>query len=516
MRVPGLRSISGRIILGFAILTITFAGITVQTVVNMSALGNDLRVIRLGYVKLAFTAHDLDNRQRQLVSVLDEIPSETDGERVARRLQGLRKQRESLIERAVAHAEELDRLPRRHPLAIREIQRNLDQLRDHHAELGDAYEALMAAPPVRRRGQDSRPAAEVQAAQAGQVALDTIRRREVLMRNQLSAFSNWLDDTVAQTAERLEENEHKVRRWTIYLGATAVLLGLLVTAWATLTLRPLRSLRDAARNVARGDYASRIDETGPAEVADLAREFNVMGRAVQERERELVRSERLAAIGKMAAMITHEVRNPLSSIGLNTELLEEELGALSGPAGDEARALCRAITTEVDRLTDITEEYLSFARLPQPKLARERINGVVENLAEFEREPLAMRRVELTVELDPEVPVVRIDEGQLRQALLNLVRNAADAVAEIGGGRVTLATRRRAAGGVAIVVEDDGPGMTPDVIGKIFDPFFSTKEGGTGLGLALTHEIIREHGGSIEVDSEPGRGARFTVELPGA
>src|SRR5439155_4485141 len=136
-----------------------------------------------------------------------------------------------------------------------------------------------------------------------------------------------------------------------------------------ITLRPLHKLRDAARSVAAGDYDKQISERGPTEVKDLARELNSMARAVQERERELVRSERLAAVGKMAAMIAHEVRNPLSSIALNTELLEEELGHM--PAADEGRALCRAITREVDRLTAITEEYLAFARLPTPRLAAE-------------------------------------------------------------------------------------------------------------------------------------------------
>ncbi len=174
-------------------------------------------------------------------------------------------------------------------------------------------------------------------------------------------------------------------------------MGLLITIWAILTLRPLRRLHDAARRIASGDYAGLIDEVGPAEVADLAREFNVMGRAIDERERELVRSERLVAVGKMAAMITHEIRNPLSSIGLNTELLEEELGALPADRSDEARALCRAINTEVDRLTAITEEYLQFARLPKPKLLEEDINGLVRDFTDFEREQLSLRGVTLSI-----------------------------------------------------------------------------------------------------------------------
>jgi signal transduction histidine kinase len=286
--------------------------------------------------------------------------------------------------------------------------------------------------------------------------------------------------------------------------------------WATVNLRPLRRLRDAAREIARGDYGQRIRERGPREVADLAREFNTMGSAIQERERELVRTERLAAIGKMAAVITHEVRNPLSSIGLNTELLEEELGNLEDRETGEARQLCRSIQSEVDRLTAITETYLHFARLPKPKLNSEVLNQIVQNLTDFERDPLMLRGVKLDVGLTPDLPQVTVDEGQIRQALLNLLRNAADAVSEIGGGRVAVTTQRGADGSVQVVVEDDGPGIVEEMAGKIFDPFFSTKEGGTGLGLALTHQIVRDHSGTIAVESQPGRGARFIVSLPPA
>ncbi len=300
---------------------------------------------------------------------------------------------------------------------------------------------------------------------------------------------------------------------TTYLGLTATVLALMVTVWATLTLRPLRRLRAAARNIARGDYASRIDERGPDEVADLAREFNIMGRAVEERERELVRSERLVAVGKMAAMITHEIRNPLSSIGLNTELLEEELTQLPADRVDEAQSLCRSIQTEVDRLTAITEEYLQFARLPKPKLALESVPAIVRSLIDFERDNLAMRGVSVTTELEESVPRVLVDENQLRQALLNLLRNAADALDEVGGGHVRIAVRR---GGdsVEVLIADDGPGVGEELVAQLFEPFFSTKDGGTGLGLALTQQISREHGGDIKVASQPGHGASFVLSLP--
>jgi signal transduction histidine kinase len=284
----------------------------------------------------------------------------------------------------------------------------------------------------------------------------------------------------------------------------------MVTIWVVITLRPLRRLRDAARRVAAGEYGSRIAEKGPAEVKDLARELNSMAHAVQERERELVRSERLAAVGKMAAMITHEVRNPLSSIGLNTELLDDELSENQ----KEARELVQAIHREVDRLTAITEEYLTFARMPKPKPAPEAVNTLVGSLVGFVRPDLAVKGVKLEVDLADGDPIAQIDAAQIRQCLINLVRNASEAVVTKGGGTVTLRTRRAAGDRVTIEVQDDGPGIAPDVLPRMFDPFFSTKEGGSGLGLALTQQIVKDHGGDLSVESTVGRGTTFTVSVP--
>ena len=156
-------------------------------------------------------------------------------------------------------------------------------------------------------------------------------------------------------------------------------------------------LAERAKEIARGDYKQRVDESSPDEIGALGREFNAMAAALDEREQRLIRSERLAAVGKIAAQITHEVRNPLSSIGLNAEMLEEEVGALEGRRRPGAQQLARAIVKEVDRLTEITEEYLRFARLPRPKLEREDLRQIVASLLAFLRGELEARGV--TVEL---------------------------------------------------------------------------------------------------------------------
>jgi signal transduction histidine kinase len=143
------------------------------------------------------------------------------------------------------------------------------------------------------------------------------------------------------------------------------------------------------------------------------------------------------------------------------------------------------------------------------------VTAVVDDLARFVKDDLASRSVALDVVHADGVAPAMLDEGQIRQSVLNLVRNAAEAVATGGGGHVWIRTRSDG-DHVLIAVEDDGPGIPPELRDRLFDPFVSTKAGGTGLGLALTHQIIRDHGGTIEVTSRPPRGTSFTLVLPRA
>lgn len=491
-----MRTLSARILLGFAALTITFGVITATVVVHMSLVEDQSILIGQGYMPAALASKDLQRYQEDLSTFLEKLKHAPPADDMLRDLATLRRHRGHPI---VKVRDVLDKLEQKidvDPKWFRVTRPTIESIDRAVGAVAPLYDQLLASPP----------GAEADA------VLRKLRREEKRIKDLAQDLANQLQGRVAQAAGYLERNERALRLRTIYLGITAVVLGLLVTVWVVIQLRPLRRLREGAGRIAAGDYASRISEKGPAEVADLAREFNSMGRAVEERERELVRSERLAAVGKMAAMIAHEVRNPLSSIGLNTELLEEELAPIA--ACDESRALCRAIHREVDRLTGITEEYLALSRLPKPKLAHEPVNPMVGALAAFVREDLAARQVTLTTDLSPGEPIARIDAAQIRQCLLNLIRNAAEAVVAKGRGHVTLRTRAAGAGRVEIDVEDNGTGIPAEVLPQLFDPFFSTKEDGSGLGLALTQQIVRDHGGDLRVESVVGRGTTFTVSVP--
>ena len=259
-----------------------------------------------------------------------------------------------------------------------------------------------------------------------------------------------------------------------------------------------------------------------------------MASAIEERQQKVIRSERLATVGRMAAQITHEVRNPLASIGLYAELLGDEIA----DRGDEPKRLVASIISEVDRLTEITETYLRFARLPRPKLEREDLGAIVTGVLEFSRAELSQAGIALELEVAPGLPEVAADEAQLRQALLNLVRNAREAMSTSPSragapasaappSNLAVPPRGRlrvgvAAGGdgaaaqVVVTVADSGAGIPREHLGQIFDPFFSTKERGTGLGLALVQQIVVEHGGRIDVESTPETGTRFTLTFPAA
>jgi len=224
---------------------------------------------------------------------------------------------------------------------------------------------------------------------------------------------------------------------------------------------------------------------------------------LQTLEKRLLQSERLATVGKFASQIAHEIRNPLNSISLNVELLEDEVA--SNP---EARGLIRSVLKELDRLNDIVSEYLQFSRFPKPHLKRGRVEGVIRELAAAFKSP---DRISFRVQLAESTPEVWLDEGLLRQVLENLLRNAVESIPGNGAVDVETDVVDRY---VVIRVKDTGVGISAEAQTKLFEPFFTTKAQGTGLGLATSQQIIFEHNGHLLVESQPGEGSIFSVLLP--
>jgi len=250
------------------------------------------------------------------------------------------------------------------------------------------------------------------------------------------------------------------------------------------------------------------DEAGEGGVRGVLVVADDVSDAIATKSR-LIQTERLAAIGRMAAHVTHEVRNPLSSIGLNVDMLGDEIH----DPGSESRRLLESIQQELERLESITEEYLRLARLPEPSLTPDDPTHLLRDTAEFVRREMDSAGVELRLDLASQLPAVAMDEPQLRQALLNLLRNAREAMPD--GGTAKLEAMRYD-GGVRIQVHDEGAGIGEEEREHVFDLFYTTKERGTGLGLPLTQQIVVAHGGSIACKPRHPHGTTFEVWLPAA
>lgn len=239
---------------------------------------------------------------------------------------------------------------------------------------------------------------------------------------------------------------------------------------------------------------------------------------------------RLAQLGGLFGGFAHEIRNPLSTIGLQLQLLQEEWERAATLARQEAatqgadaardgglarteKSLKRlsVLQGEVRRLQNILDEFLRFVRSPELELSPVPLNQTVQAVVEFVEPELLRQGTVIRFLPDPRVPLLKVDPNQLRAAFLNLLINAQQALKQ--GGEIIVQTRLLG-DRVLISFTDTGPGMTPEVTARCFTPYFTTKKGGSGLGLPTTRRIVEDHGGNIKVQSEPGRGTRFVIDLP--
>jgi two-component system NtrC family sensor kinase len=300
---------------------------------------------------------------------------------------------------------------------------------------------------------------------------------------------------------------------------------------------PLAALMEGTRRVARDDLDVEIEVLSDDEIGLVARSFNDMTRALrrlqdelqtvlrglesqveartaelQEAHEQLVRTEKLSALGKLSASVAHEINNPLAGILTFAKLVSRTLA--DGPPDDARRAALQRnlalIERETQRCSTIVKNLLDFAReRPMQQRSLDPRGPLEEALSLVENQ---VRTQGLAIERDlAEVPEVVADFGQLRQAFVNITFNACEAMGTSGKLRITT---RPAADAVEIVIADTGPGIPPERLKKIFDPFFTTKEKGTGLGLSVVYGIVERHGGTISVESEVGRGTTFTIRLP--
>jgi signal transduction histidine kinase len=525
------------VFLGFVAVLACSAAVSGYGIIRLQRIGRGLSLLSRPYMPLTRGVSTLEAFQKERERSTDRLLEEPDARARANLIALDRTYFSRVVSERLAFAQQL-------VASARETTAEGDAL--------DRIAARLAAVAVRIADEEKAAAVltarleKVQRAPADDPALaDPIARLKTAERRvdqELKTLGQVLQDQMNQGVEEAERQERAARWALLGLSVIALAVGLLMLWLSQRTLAPIRTLTEAAQRLGRGSPESvAVPEHGGDELALLAHEFNAMAQRLAARERELraqgealLRSERLAAIGRIAAQITHEIRNPLSSISLNAEEL--------GERAPEARELCDAIVREVDRLAAITEEYLRFARLPKPQMQRADVNEVVRELLEFVRPELVAAGVGVEQRLSPELPRVLADVAQLRQLLLNLLRNAREAMP--GGGSLRVSTTsaggagfagdgrspqggaaggagfagdgRSPQGGAAVDIEvrDSGPGIEPSRLQRIFDPFFTTKERGTGLGLAMAQEIAQEHGGQLTCESTVGFGTAFTLRIP--
>ena len=297
------------------------------------------------------------------------------------------------------------------------------------------------------------------------------------------------------------------------VGGAGTLLALLLAGWATARVtRPVKLLAAGAGEVARGNWEARVEIDSHDEIGELARAFNQMTGELSEQRSRLVQAERVAAWRELARRLAHELKNPLFPLQITVENLER--AKLEHPAQFEEvfRESTATLLAELANLKAIIGRFSDFAKMPTPQFEPVEINDLAGSVLQlFDAQFAQLGNIQLDVKLDPNLPAIQADPEQIKRALQNLVLNAMDAMSN--GGTLRLTTRQYN-NTVILEVSDTGQGLTKEECDRLFTPYYTTKHHGTGLGLAIVQSVVSDHGGTISVESQPGRGATFRIELP--
>jgi signal transduction histidine kinase len=362
--------------------------------------------------------------------------------------------------------------------------------------------------------------------------LATLEEEVDELRQLAAKLPSYLQDRLSRLAFEVRK-QYRVAiplAWFMFLIAGGMLCSAVYVFHKAIS-RPIEVLAAGSRRVAAGDFDHRIALDSRDEMGELAEAMNAMttrfretrddlDQQVQERTREVVRSEQLASVGFLAAGVAHEINNPLASIALCSESLEGRMADLlrRTDLGDEAewdvvRSYLEMIQKEAFRCKQITEKLLDFSRMGDRARhateLRELVVGVIEmvqHLGKHQNKRITLR--------DGSPVVAHVNAQELKQVVLNLITNGLDSVDQNGEVGISI---ERSGSNVRMEVCDDGCGMTPEVMQHLFEPFFTRRRGGqgTGLGLSITYRIVQEHRGSITAHSEgPGRGSQFVLMLP--
>ncbi len=311
------------------------------------------------------------------------------------------------------------------------------------------------------------------------------------------------------------ELKRHIRSVALLVGGGGIVLAILLSSWAAARVsRPVDQLARAAQKVAAGDWNTRVEVSGSDELAQLAESFNRMTAELLNQKDRLVQAERVAAWRELARRLAHELKNPLFPLQLTVENLVRARQQTPDQFDEVFRESSRTLLAEISNLKAIVGRFSEFSRMPQPQRQTVQVNEVVRGVAQLfqaQLETPGRPGIRCDLQLDPQLEPITGDPELLHRALSNLVLNAMDAMPS--GGTLTLRTRRQD-GKAVIEVTDTGSGLTPEECQRVFTPYYTSKQHGTGLGLAIVQSVVSDHKGTISVQSQPGRGTTFVIELP--
>ena len=320
---------------------------------------------------------------------------------------------------------------------------------------------------------------------------------------------------IGQSRRAYVDLSRKIRDAALLAGGGGIVLALFLSGWAAARVtRPIEQLAGAAQSVALGNWDTRVQVSGHDEVALLASSFNQMTAELLAQKQRLVQAERVAAWRELARRLAHELKNPLFPLQLTIENLIRSRSQSPEQFEEVFRESSQTLLAELANLKGIISRFSEFSKMPQPQLQPVNVNEVLRGVAQLFQaqfhapgKPLIQCRLETDESLRP----IAADPELLHRAISNLVLNAMDAMPQ--GGTLTLLTRREAQKAV-IEVSDTGIGLTPEECARIFTPYYTSKQHGSGLGLAIVQSVVSDHGGTITVRSQPGKGTSFVIELP--
>ena len=311
------------------------------------------------------------------------------------------------------------------------------------------------------------------------------------------------------------ELKRRIRASALMAGGGGIILAILLSSWvAARVTRPVVQLAHAAQDVAAGNWDTRVEIHGGDEVAQLAEAFNRMTAELLAQKERLVQTERVAAWRELARRLAHELKNPLFPLQLTVENLMRARTQSPEQFDEVFRESATTLLAEISNLKKIIGRFSEFSTMPQPQLQAVQVNEILAQIVKLYQAQLqapGRAPIECKSEFAKNLGTIAADPDLLHRALSNLVLNAMDSMPS--GGTLTLRTRRDY-GKVIIEIADTGSGLTPEECERIFTPYYTSKQHGTGLGLAIVQSVVSDHHGRISVQSEPGRGTTFVIELP--